>query len=184
MRINEILTEGPLANAAKAVKRAVSGWGMFDKLSPAELKKKVSDLSDADLRLLAKSPDDSAFKGSPRDLQMKLIQREILRRQAQLKEAPDLQESEKWNYYTDKRGNKWKNNDEYRINLTTGEEFNLDGTPVFKRKKRKQEPKRYYYEVPFAQKEKAKSFGMRWDPDKKKWYSEDPDIGSFKRSVS
>lgn len=182
MRINEILNEGLLSNVAKAVKRAVVGWGMFDKLTPAELKKKISELSDSQLRLLAKSPNDSAMKSSPRDLQMKLIQREILRRQAQLKEGSDLQESERWNYYTDKYGNKWKNNDEYRVNLTTGEEFNLDGTPVWSGKKRKTEKTRYYYEVSFAQKEKAKSYGMRWDPEKKKWYSEDPDIGSFKRA--
>ena len=344
MRVNEILNEGLLSNAAKAVKRAVVGWGMFDKLTPAELKKKVSELSDAQLRLLAKSSNDSAMKSSPRDLQMKLIQREILRRQAGLKEdshsasavnegwkvivrnkdgkekrfpsgqenSPEalawknssskkslpaysdaywekkklesadpsfktpwtpidlsdddsidkivrdqfdmnnvewakmkkgetkrdgtrcatrvirvtyeigleddmgvddrvqetqhiivarnpknpkkidfldhgkdsdkyLGESERWSYYTDKHGNKWKNNDEYRVNLTTGEEFNLDGTPVWSGKKRKTEKTRYYYEVPFAQKEKAKSFGMRWDPEKKKWYSEDPNIDAFKR---
>ena len=182
MRVNEILNEGLLSNAAKAVKRAVVGWGMFDKLTPAELKKKVSELSDAQLRLLAKSPNDSAMKSSPRDLQMKLIQREMLRRQAGLKEDSDLQESERWNYYTDKYGNKWKNNDEYRVNLTTGEEFNLDGTPVSRSKKRKSNSTRYYYDVPYAQKEKAKSYGMRWDPEKKKWYSEDPDIGTFKRA--
>lgn len=29
---------------------------------------------------------------------------------------------------------------------------------------------RVYYNVPFAQKDEAKKLGMKWDPDKKKWY--------------
>tara|TARA_B100001564_G_scaffold269603_1_gene231205 strand:+ start:322 stop:651 length:330 start_codon:yes stop_codon:yes gene_type:complete len=34
----------------------------------------------------------------------------------------------------------------------------------------KAEKQRIYLEVPFREKERAKRFGARWDPDKKRWY--------------
>lgn len=102
-----------------------------------------------------------------------------------------LQESER-HYYTDARGHEWLVTDEGKRNLTTGEEFNLDGTPVWSDKERrqmtkraasksKQDTARHYYKVSFPQKEKAKELGMRWDPEKKLWWSSKPDIKEFKK---
>jgi hypothetical protein len=34
--------------------------------------------------------------------------------------------------------------------------------------------KKFYHEVPFSQKDDAKKEGMRWDPEKKKWYHSGP----------
>lgn len=39
---------------------------------------------------------------------------------------------------------------------------------------------KYYLNVPYADKEKAKSFGSKWDPKKKKWYYEGNDDNLIK----
>ena len=144
-----------------------------------DFKQKIMSLSNDELRRLEKSPENSVFKDIPKDLLIRMIRREILRRQARLKEDSRLQESEPWNYFTDRHGRKWKNNDEYMVDLTTGKQYNLDGTPVDRDYSSKYV--RYYYDVPFSQKEKAKELKMRWDPIKKKWYSSNPNISLFKR---
>jgi hypothetical protein len=39
---------------------------------------------------------------------------------------------------------------------------------------------KYYLNVPYADKEKAKSLGSKWDPKKKKWYYEGNDNNLIK----
>lgn len=79
-----------------------------------------------------------------------------------------VNESEHPHYWTDKKtGHEWMTTDEYHVNLTTGEEFDLGWRPVWDVKPGKS---RYYFDVPFSKKEEAKKEGMRWDPAKKKWY--------------
>lgn len=87
----------------------------------------------------------------------------------------NVKESDDAYYWTDRNtGHRWMRNDEYKVNLTTGKEYNLDGTPVWGGKKASTKPSaptaRYYHDVPFSKKELAKAEGMRWDPVKKKWY--------------
>ena len=65
-------------NLGKTVGRALAGWGVFDKDTPADIIKKVQSLDTATLKtLLSNGP---IGKGSPAELQQKAIRRELKRR--------------------------------------------------------------------------------------------------------
>lgn len=73
---NEV-EEGPLDKVSRKFNKAMS-WG---DTSPEELKQRVRNMSDDELKLLAKKPNEKpGGSGSERGLQMKLINQEIKRR--------------------------------------------------------------------------------------------------------
>lgn len=42
-------------------------------------------------------------------------------------------------------------------------------------------PSRHYLQVPFAEKDRAKALGARWDPLERKWYTESDELAPFRR---
>ena len=70
--------EGVAEGLGKNIKRAVAGWGAFDKDKPADVVKRVKGQDTATLKGL--SNRGSTGKGSPAELQQKAISRELKKR--------------------------------------------------------------------------------------------------------